>query len=698
MAPRVQVVVEAKDAASGVLRAVTSQLGAMGDLVEELTAKKISWGNVAQTATAMVIDGVKDAIKATTEYSEAVRDQALASGQSAEEASRFLQVLDDYQLTADDAKTATRALTKEGLAPTVETLIQLSAEYQNLTTVEEKNAFVQDKLGRAGQEWLNLLDQGPEKIRAMNDAVSQGLILSDADIVKFEEYRLALDEYNDTVEELKITAGGEIMGPLTDGIKTVNQALKDNQVETERAKDRWTNWLSVVNPVVGVWEGTADLIKAHNEVTHEAGTAIERGAAMTEYWQKRLEATNGTLVDSVDRTAELAQVADNLKVALSGDFIETHEKYDEKMGELNEQSAELRAQLEELKRRGVKESSEEFRNLTSKIDETNKAQEELEKSTKKTIAQMIYQQAAANLDAGGQLELARTLGLVSEQDYAIAKAIDSLTDKYDTNKDGVIGASEATQQYIKDIKNLNTNLANLPDVVTVDVITNFVTTGTPSTSTQPLDISTGPCFIENTPVRISDAVTKPIQDIQEGDTVLAFDEITKTHIPVKVGKVFRHTPAEMGSYYLMINNIGVTPSHMVFCNGEWMSASNIRVGDELLGFDGKPVTVSRVRWIYKRVRTYNLHVEHEAHNYYAHDVLVHNGKQQGGVMYAGQPTRVGEAGTEYLFPQQDGRVIGHAEAIHAMTLGGGGGNTNYFYGNVTIASGGENAGDIMEIR
>jgi hypothetical protein len=155
MTAKVQIQIEAQDAATGVLRAITQQFGKLGEVTsgfadvintskyanqlyqKALKDTSISAGQVAQaeemarvsmvrfaeTAVMMTIEALKDAVKVTMEYSQQVRDLSLASGVSAEEASRMIQVLDDYQLTAEDAKVATRALTREGLAPTVDTLI-----------------------------------------------------------------------------------------------------------------------------------------------------------------------------------------------------------------------------------------------------------------------------------------------------------------------------------------------------------------------------------------------------------------------------------------------------------------------------------------------------------------------------------------------------------------------------------------------
>jgi len=69
--------------------------------------------------------------------------------------------------------------------------------------------------------------------------------------------------------------------------------------------------------------------------------------------------------------------------------------------------------------------------------------------------------------------------------------------------------------------------------------------------------------------------------------------------------------------------------------------------------------------------------------------------QTGGPVYAGNPVTVGEAGAEPFFPSQNGRILGHAESLHALTMGAGG---NYFYGPVTISPDSGGGGDLLELR
>lgn len=76
-----------------------------------------------------------------------------------------------------------------------------------------------------------------------------------------------------------------------------------------------------------------------------------------------------------------------------------------------------------------------------------------------------------------------------------------------------------------------------------------------------------------------------------------------------------------------------------------------------------------------------------------------SGRQQGGEVFAGQPTWIGEAGREKFVPAQNGRILGHAESLHAATVGGMGmSGNNYFYGPVTISPDSGAGGDVMSIR
>lgn len=149
---------------------------------------------------------IKNASDETLKYAREVRDLASVSGTGAEQASRLLQVLDDYELSAQDATAATRAMTKAGLTPTIETLAKLSDEYNAINDPMQQNEFILENLGRGGLQWVNVLKQGSTALMEQSKAVNENLILTDQQIRETERYRLAIDNMKDTMLGWKVAA------------------------------------------------------------------------------------------------------------------------------------------------------------------------------------------------------------------------------------------------------------------------------------------------------------------------------------------------------------------------------------------------------------------------------------------------------------------------------------------------------------
>lgn len=569
MAARVQVVVEAKDATAGVFRAITSQLGDFGGIVEELTAKNVSWGNVATQAAQMVINGVKDAINVTQEYAADVRDLALASGQTAEASSRMLQVLDDYQLTADDAATATRALTKQGLAPTIETVAKLSGEYLQLNDAQARNEFLMKNLGRAGKEWMNLLAQGPDAIMAMNDAVSEGLILTEENIKASEEYRLALDQFNDGVMALKVSIGNELLPTLTTMMNGLNNS---NEIRAE------ANRLMM--------EGIA-----HNR--EEAMTMAAATVAAQEQTVAKTDLAEATQT-AAQREAELAEAA---KI--------TSDENKNFIGVLGNVSSALNTYRDGIKEADQaladgKISAEEH---AAKVSALASAYEETKNRVVLSIVEMkLAQDGWTDAELNAYLKVGQQLGVFTQgmvtETKRVINAADEMTKGLDKATDPILHVGKRAADAGVDLGIMADGAVALEDAIK------------PAT-----------------------AAVSGLKSQLNG-------------LPV-TGTAWQ--------YDFIINTSGQVPR---FATASYSTAAgyntNVHPGDD-------------------------------------------SGRQQGGEVFAGVPTWVGEAGRERFVPAMNGRILGHAESLHAATVGGGGG-TNYFYGPVTLQLSEEGASGIMGIR
>jgi hypothetical protein len=596
MPARVQLVVEAKDETSGIFRALTSQMGAFGGLIEELTAKKVNWGNVAQQAAQMVIDGVKDAIKVTTEYAREVRDLSLASGQSAEESSRMLQVLDDYQLTAEDAKTATRALTKEGLAPTIETISKLSGEYLKLNTVEERNAFVQKNLGRAGQEWLNLLNQGPDAIMAMNDAVSEGLILTEENIRAAEEHRLALDAWNDAVMELKVSIGNELLPVLT---QMMHGLASSNEIQAEANR-------LMMEGVAHNREEAMTMAAATVEAQRNSEAMTTNAAALTTAAQSASE------LEAAEKAATEAMRAMNTEnqmfLGVMGQVGTAQKTYYDGLAAANLALADGKIKTAEHSAQ-VNQLALDYQAAKSQI-----------------VLSIVEMKFAAdgwtNAELNAYLQVGQEMGQFTADQVSMAKGAVANADK---------------------------------------IVAGFTGTTTAATKMSDSIAATGAAVIET---------TGPVNEMD--DQVL------------HLGERAEDAAVDFGAMGAGAEELGASISTSAIPAVAGLKSAINQLQDKVVNID-----------VY--IKTHGS-LPKVGGGWGGGEHPGGGGQQMGGEVYAGQPTLVGEAGPEPFLPAVNGRILSHAESLHQLSLAGGMGQRNVFYGPVSLTIGEEGVGGIMGLR
>ncbi|MBM3251645.1 MAG: hypothetical protein FJZ11_02525 [Candidatus Omnitrophica bacterium] len=132
--------------------------------------------------------------------------------------------------------------------------------------------------------------------------------------------------------------------------------------------------------------------------------------------------------------------------------------------------------------------------------------------------------------------------------------------------------------------------------------------------------SGGLCFLSGTPILMADGTTKPIEQIQIGDKVLAFNEKTGDMQEDKVVKLSVHNAKK----YLIVNeSLKVTPEHPFYSEGKWVEIGSLKIGDKLLKYPGQIQEITSIKEIEEETTVYNLEVE-PSHTYFANDLLVHN--------------------------------------------------------------------------
>jgi hypothetical protein len=136
------------------------------------------------------------------------------------------------------------------------------------------------------------------------------------------------------------------------------------------------------------------------------------------------------------------------------------------------------------------------------------------------------------------------------------------------------------------------------------------------------------CFPAGTKIRMADNTEKPIETVQIGDWVAAFDETDGTQ---SIGRV-RGRKEHVAQQLLMVvageTILCTTPEHRFYAgSGRFVAAGELQTGQSIWSWESlglEPVEVSLVEPLPRRETVvYNLDVE-EFHTYVANGIAVHN--------------------------------------------------------------------------
>jgi hypothetical protein len=627
MSEKVQIEFEGVDKLTAVSNKVQGELDATANKTKAAnTTAKFSFTEVA-SAISLVQQGLQLAGKAyaatvgeTLKYANEVRQLSMISGESAENTSRFIQVLDDYKIGTDDALAATKALTKQGLAPSIDTLAQLSDEYLKLSSNEEKNAFVMKNLGKSGLQWVEVLSKGSKAIRDQGDAVADGLILNQKQLDAARELEIAQDTLGESWQQVSMTIGNAAIPALTQVTDEFNNTTRAIEIMKEQGLNPLTEMLTNGDGYIAALEQAAAeteearaVMLQHTESVEENTSTLEAQAAeikaVSEENQSFLSVL-GNVDSALDAYTQGLAEAD---AALADGSIST-EEHAAKVGELASQyetardqivlsivemklaadgwtDAELNAYLQVGKQMGVftQETVNQTQAVLTEADNLIAGFDEM--------GSQIYHTGERALDTVDQFG-------------AMGEGAAALGDEIRSNATPAVGA-------------LKSQINGLPPSGSAWAysFTISVKGRVPSLPNNQGVDGSGLCFVRGTPVTLSDGTTKPIEQVQVGDEVRSYDTDRGEFVAGVVVKIITSDVIE----YLSIDGILVTSEHpfWIVDRGEWVKAGELKRGDILLRDNGGFQIVKNIFHIRSGVEVFNMTVE-GVHNYFAGGVLVHN--------------------------------------------------------------------------
>jgi hypothetical protein len=371
-----------------------------------------------------VVDAFAEAynavIDATVEYANNVRRVKEITGQTAEESSRLLQVLDDYKVSADDLNIATKKLTSEGLSPNIKTLAELSDQFLALAPGVERADFLYDKFGKSGTKFAEIMGLGSDAIYERNDAIAANLVMTEKDLQQSRLYEENLDAINDSLMAVKIQAGNFILPRLNTAIEN-QQAYNDALQETIRIYgdhgDRANNYRT--------------LLLLEQQANFEAADALNAHA----------DALNGDALKITDVNKALDEEVVNYEELLNSimRLTDLDKDYAESQEGVKAKQEEIKVKIQELLDQGWWPLSDKVKDLQNDYDDLGvKYEENAQKhkdATDKILLDMALEKIAmldgvkgfSDAEYEKALAVATTMGAAEEASIREQKAFDDVT-------------------------------------------------------------------------------------------------------------------------------------------------------------------------------------------------------------------------------------------------------------------------------
>jgi hypothetical protein len=225
--------------ASGLGKATGKTAGMLDGLASKagISASALKGGlaTAAVAAGTALVGFAADSVGVFTDLAGAVLKVQRATGASAEDASLLVAAFDDMNISVETGskglfqlakrvETSGEALAgfgvqvaraKDGTVDMAATLLSVADAYQATEDPGRRAALVNAAFGKSGQELIPILEAGRAGIeRLFSGARDTGQILSEEQVKQAEDYRLAMDDLSDTVNEFSLTLGTTLVPQL----------------------------------------------------------------------------------------------------------------------------------------------------------------------------------------------------------------------------------------------------------------------------------------------------------------------------------------------------------------------------------------------------------------------------------------------------------------------------------------------------
>lgn len=218
------------------------QGGADKETVQSLVSVKSAITNTVGAAGLLIGAGASikkmfdESVGSLVEYANQVRTVQNATGASAEDSSKLIQILDDQKISYE---TLTKAIAKNSKEYdfSINGIANMSDEYLRLRTSQEKATFMQERFGKSWVDFVPVMQKGKQAILDAADATSGSLVLTQQSIDATRRLEVAQDSLSDAIEGAKIAAGEKIVPWWTDVLNGINIVIEAHRLMREENFD-----------------------------------------------------------------------------------------------------------------------------------------------------------------------------------------------------------------------------------------------------------------------------------------------------------------------------------------------------------------------------------------------------------------------------------------------------------------------------
>lgn len=185
---------------------------------------------------------IRDAIGDYSNYVLEVAKLSDYTGASEEDASKIIQIADDFQISYGTMEQALKNMAQNGIEPSIGGLGQLADKYLEIKDPVARARFLTEMFGRAGVEMGRMMSEGSKGIEEMAGKVDDYMIVTGESREEAMKYIKAMDDWEDAIMGVKYKFSSELMPIITDVIN----AQRDLWKEVENSNTGWMNALPIL--------------------------------------------------------------------------------------------------------------------------------------------------------------------------------------------------------------------------------------------------------------------------------------------------------------------------------------------------------------------------------------------------------------------------------------------------------------------